>query len=321
MVSIRDVLGLVAENARRTGYPLPVPSDVSYRWARGLGLPSRGDTYLYTGALYQLVPYINSLVAQLEQLSRSRAAGVAVRLARALSKVVDLSRLAPKPDPRDVEYSEAVLRSIVSLLGEAGVRVAYLYEDDLYSGVLLHDMGLDELFADHARRVYRRLVERGAKRLVTVDPHTTYVLSKVYPEYVDGFSVEVVNYLELLAEALEEGRLKPRRRLGERRVIHDPCLYGRVLDIVEQPRRLLEAAGVEVVEPRRSRRMTYCCGGPVEALSPRLARRIAETRVAELRERAERIVTLCPICYANLSRVAGRDSVDDIAVVLARAYA
>ncbi len=320
MVEVDQIVKMIAENARKTGMPVPVPREAVYEWAKPLNIPPRGDVYLYTGALYQLVPYINSLVKQLEQLSRSRAAGVALRLARAAARIVDLTRLVLKPSSEDIEFPRKVLSSIASLLREAGISYAYLYKDDAYSGVLLHDIGLEDLFAEHAKRVYARLRERGARRIITVDPHTTYALAQLYPEYVDGFDMEVVNYLELLAEALDSGRLKPRRNVGEKVTIHDPCLYARVLNIVEQPRRLLKAAGIELVEPRRSGRMTYCCGGPVEAFSPHLARRIAETRVRELKEAAERIVTLCPICYANLVRVAGRETVTDIAVVLAKAF-
>ena len=321
MSALDQVLSLMAEYVERTGFPLPVPKGFQYRWAEPLGLPRRGRVYLYTGALYQLAPYVEALVEQLERVEERPGAGIVLRLARAVSRVVDLSKIAVRPDPARVEQVERVLRSVAGLLRAAGVKYAYLYEDDLYSGILLYDMGLDEAFERHARRVYARLRERGAEKVITVDPHTTRALRQVYPEYVPGFDLEVVSYLEVLDEALGAGRLRPSASLGLRAVIHDPCVYARFLGIVEQPRRLLRAAGVELAEPPRSRRMTYCCGGPAEAVLPALARRIAETRMGELAGVGDTVVTLCPICLVNLGRAArGRARVVDAAELLARAF-
>ena len=266
------------------------------------------------------MPYINSLVKQLEQLEKKPVGGVVLRVAKVVAKVVDLSKLAVKPDPREVEHVNRILESIANLLQRAGVDYAYLYEDDMYSGVILYDMGLEDAFQKHAEKVYRRLRGRGAEKVVTVDPHTTHVLRDVYPRYIDGFSLEVVNYLELLDKSAAEDKLVAKTKLGEKMVIHDPCLYARSLDIIEQPRRLLRLAGIELEEPRRSRKLTYCCGGPVEALSPRLAERIATTRLRELGEKSSSIITLCPICYANLSRVAEKETIEDISLVLAKAF-
>lgn len=320
MVDVKQVLTFMAENTLRTGLPVPAPRDVAYKWAEPLRLPRRGRAYLYTGALYQLVPYINSLVRYLEGLESKRGSGLMLRVARAVSRVVDLSKIAVKPDPRDVEYVNSVLASIARLLKWSGVDYGYLYEDDLYSGAILYDMGLEEAFQAHAERVYKRLKARGAEKVITVDPHTTYVARDVYPKYIDGYSLEVVNYLEILADkASESGSPQIRGTAGDA-VIHDPCLYARGLGIIEQPRRLLHLAGIRLQEPRRSGRLTFCCGGPVEALSPALARRIAETRLKELREASKTIVTMCPICYANLSRAARDESITDISLILAKAF-
>lgn len=313
-MDVREILRLMAENVSRTGFPIPVPREAVYSWAEPLKLPRGRPTALYTGALYQLIPYINSLVRALERLEKSSAGGLALRLARSVGRIVDLSKLAARPDRREVEWAEGVLRSIARLLSSAGVDYGYVYERDIYSGVLLYDMGLDDVFAEHAARVYRELKAEGVERVITIDPHTNNVLREAYPKYVDGFDLEVVNYLELLAE---KGVGFSGGEAGEW-VIHDPCFYARYAGIIEQPRKLLRTAGYKVLEPKRSGRMTYCCGGPLESVSPGLARRIAETRMKELTSKSRNIVTLCPICYANLGRVKPEGVViRDIAELLA----
>ncbi len=314
-MDVKLILSLLAENVERTGYPVPVDPERIYSWAKPLNLPRGGRAVLYTGALYQLAPYINSLVRHLESLEGRRAGGLALRLAKTLGKIIDLGKVVAKADPGEIRAAEEILRSIARLLSAAGVEYGYLYEDDMYSGVILYDMGLDEAFARHAKRVAEALMRSGASLVITVDPHTTHVLRSVFPEYVDGFSLEVKNYLEILSENTES--LKPRaEEAGYRVAIHDPCFYARHEGIVEEPRRLLRLAGLEIGEPSRSGRMTYCCGGPVEAISPSLSRRIAETRLQELRGVGGRIVTMCPICYINLRRVGG--DVEDIALHLSR---
>ena len=313
MLDVKEILLMMAEETRRRGLPVPVKPEIIHEWSEGLDLPREGDALLYTGGLYQLMPYINAMVRYLERLEGSRASGLLLRAARRL-KLTDLAGVFAKPSKAEVEYSRRVLRAIVELLAEAGVRIAYRPDVDGYSGVLLYDLGLEEVFQEHASRVYKALKGAGASLVVTVDPHTTHVLREVYPEYIDGFDLEVKSYLEVL----DEKGYKPVSGRGEGElVIHDPCLYARGLGIIAQPRRLLAGAGYRVVEPKRSGRMTYCCGGPIESIAPRLSRTIAEARFRELRERGRRIVTLCPICYANLSRVADDAEVIDISLLLA----
>ncbi|NOZ89585.1 MAG: (Fe-S)-binding protein, partial [Crenarchaeota archaeon] len=207
------------------------------------------------------------------------------------------------------------------LAAEAVGGLAYLYEDDLYSGVILYDLGLDEAFARHAEKVWARLRSRGVEEIVTLDPHTTHVMREVYPRYVDGYSLTVRSYLE----ALDEAGWSPGNVAGAggRVVVHDPCLYARGLGVVEQPRRLLRRAGYEPVDPPRSRGDTYCCGGPVRAVAPGLSNAIAGERLEELASTGARVVAvMCPICFLNLSRAAaGRGDVElrDIAELLAAA--
>lgn len=311
MLDPKLVSDLVARYMRDTGLPVPAPKEALYRWAEPLRLPRRGPRYLYTGGLYQLMPYIQAMVKYLEKMEEGRAGRLALGIAGRLAGLGGLAKAVARPDKGLVAYSESVLRGIAGHLRRAGVEYAYLYEDDLYSGVILHDLGLDEDFARHANMVYRRLRERGVESVITVDPHTTHMLRSIYPKYVDGYSLEIKTYIELLDEAGYQAKSS-----GEA-VIHDPCLYARFEGVVEQPRRLLSRSGVEAKEPRRSRRMTYCCGGPIEGLAPSLSKRIARIRMDELRRVSSRIVVMCPICYANLSSVAPEGvEVVDLALVL-----
>jgi len=41
---------------------LPLSTKVATKWTEGLDLPRGGETVLYTGMMYQLIPYIEGLV-------------------------------------------------------------------------------------------------------------------------------------------------------------------------------------------------------------------------------------------------------------------
>ena len=301
MEAIKAILDFLAESTLKTGLPIPIPTEEIYSWAAPLNLPARGERILYTGALYQLMPYFERITRYLEALEGLRGVEVFLRLSRAFIASPKLVKVLLSPPAREAGRPRVILTRISKLLNAAGISHAYPYEADLYSGVLLYDLGYEEAFTTVATRVYKALKERGAREVVTVDPHTTHVLRKVYPRYVDGFDLEVRNYLEIVSKAVEEGKVRL-RGLVEEAVIHDPCFYARYEGLIEEPRRILEAAGVKVKEPRRTRETTYCCGGPIESISPRLSSRIAETRLRELAERSKVVIVLCPICYANLSR-------------------
>ena len=313
----KDVLALLAQNLGFRGSVLPLPARYLTSWAKGLGLPRGGEVIIYTGHMYQLVPVIRLMEEQAKGLAPERRARLA-RLARLLNPVVNVSafsRFMVSAAAR--RRYERCLQNIVSLLRLAGLEPGYLYEVEKYAGALAFDLGLDGPFKRHAQRVTKRLKEKGVKEIITVDPHTTEVFKNVYPKVVSGFNIRVRSYLEVLAEA----GLKARLPWEEEFVFHDSCVYARYLGLIDEPRRLLEAAGVKVLEPDMARELTHCCGGPVESLFPEKAEEVARARMEQLASRGRRIITACPICWLNLERVKDpRVEVFDISEVLAPAF-
>jgi Fe-S oxidoreductase len=311
----RDVAGILADNLRLRGSVLPIPARRATRWARELGLPRGGRTVLYTGMMYQLIPYIERLVTLSSRLGDSPLARLSGAGRRA-NRVVNLLGLVARPPARERAEYDRILADIARLLRSAGVEFGYLYEDDLYAGALAWDMGADEAVAAHARRVAAAFRAGGVREVITVDPHTTTMLRNVYPSLVDDFDVRVRSYLEVLAER----GLPAAAPLRGRVVIHDSCVYARAENVIEAPRELLAAAGLTVGEPENARKQTWCCGGPAEALYPAKAAAVAARRVDQLRAVAPDCVTMCPICLINLRKAAGGTMrVRDISDYLAQA--
>jgi Fe-S oxidoreductase len=314
---IRPLLGILADNLRKRGSVLPLSRKKAVGWAKGLDLPRGGETVLYTGHIYQLMPAIARLeetMVSMEHSWKRKFLGVG----RTINRAVNVSAFMVREDPEMRAVFEGRLVCIAKLLRRAGVAFGYLYEDELYSGALIHDQGVDDVFVDHARRVAKILSENGVRRVITVDPHTTNIMRTVFPEVLPGFDVEVKSWLEILDGVLPASD----RPLGQEVVIHDSCVYARSENVLDEPRRLLQRAGASIREPEFSGRRTLCCGGPIESLFPSRARSICSKRMDQLERMGERIVAMCPICLVNLERVARDRSVvvNDICEVLAEAY-
>lgn len=315
-VPIASTLGMLGDNLRKRKSALPLGRRARTAWARGLDIPHGGETVLYTGQMWQMVPAINAMSHQLGKHENSRSAWL-FGFARSMNRLVNLTPLLARTRPADRRAYNERLRNIARLLRASGVEFGYLYEKELYTGALAHDEGLDAAFVRHAALVQRTLKENGVRRVITVDPHTTNMLRSVYPKLLPGFDVAVQSYLEVLGER----RPKALQQLGQSATIHDSCVYARYEGVLEQPRRLLAEGGVTLVEPELSGKLTFCCGGPLETLFPGKSAEIAQRRVAQLSACSPNVVTACPLCLANLKRVAPDDvKIRDISEYLVDAY-
>ncbi|MEI6448587.1 MAG: (Fe-S)-binding protein [Actinomycetes bacterium] len=312
-----EVIGILGDNLRLRNSVLPLPTKVATKWTEGLDLPHGGQTVLYTGLMYQLIPYIEGLVKAQIKMGDSWM-GKYTGLGRKVNRFLNVSAFMARPSAEERAVYDQVPINVVHLLRKAGVEFGALYEDDLYSGALAYDLGLDEVVVEHAKKVHAIFKKRGVKTVITIDPHTTTMLRSVYPKILEGYDIEVRSYLEVLAEK----GMTPSTMLSGDVAIHDSCVFARYEGIVDEPRELLAAAGVTVRDPENTGRQTWCCGGPVESLYPAKAAANAEKRVAQLRAAAPDAVTMCPMCFVNLSAAAG-DTMrfKDISQYLREAYA
>jgi Fe-S oxidoreductase len=314
---IKPILGILSDNLRKRGSVLPLSKKACTGWSQGLALPRGGDTVLYTGHMYQLIPAIDAMSTQMAVFENSRITKL-FGLGRVVNKFINLSFFMSLTASRELKAeNDKVLRQIATLLMQADVDFGYLYEDELYSGALVFDQGMDDIFEKHARRVYAMFQRNGVRNIITVDPHTTNMLREVYPRFIPEFDITVQSYLEVLAEKAPDVV----NALDESVVVHDSCVYARYEGMIDPPRTLLRAAGVSVKEPELCGKVTHCCGGPIEALFPSEAHRIAEERITQLAEAGDTVATMCPICWVNLRKAAkGKVGVKDISETLVRAY-
>jgi len=313
----KHVLGILVDNLLKRKSVLKLSSRTTTRWARGLNIPRGGETILYTGHMYQLIPAISALAAKMAFFENSWITNF-FGMGRFLNKFVNLAWFMAHTDAKETKHYNDILSNIAQLLQAAEVDFGYLYEEEMYSGALVHDEGVDDAFKQHAQRVFEVFKRNGVKSVITVDPHTTNMLRSVYPEYVEGYDLEVKSYLEVLID----NNVEVPRTLDLDVTIHDSCVYARYEDIVNEPRRLLSQAGATIIEPENAGKLTHCCGGPIESFFPGKAQAIASKRIEQLAAAGGNIVAMCPICLVNLKHAAKDKNIDvkDISEYLVDAY-
>ena len=306
MFNPKDIIEALAGNVRKTRSPFGTPRFMVNGWWKKMSLPRKGDTLLFTGLMYQFVPYIEKMTTYLEKYEDTKVAGL-IRFGKYQPKRLSGIGLALLTPGEEKKKANEVLQNIARVLQKSSVPFFYRPELDFYSGILLYDLGDQESFVEHARFVVHRLKKAGVTRIITVDPHTTYALKVLYPK-VTGENFEVKAYFELVDFKSENNR--------GRVTLHDSCFYGRYLELSEAPRKALAGLGIDCVEVRNSGVFTSCCGGPAESISPRLSREIMGRRVEELQGTGAPIVAMCPICLGSL-RKSGAE-VEDLSTVMAR---
>jgi Fe-S oxidoreductase/nitrate reductase gamma subunit len=183
-------------------------------------------------------------------------------------------------DPRN----QRVNRSLARVLQHAGADFGILHDAERTAGCDVRRAGEEGLWASLAEQNIATISACDFKRIFSSDPHGYHTLKNEYPEL--GGKWTVIHHSELLHELIEAGRLQPRNKLGYRVTYHDPCMLGRYNGVFDQPRRVIEALGLELVEMPRNRSNSFCCGAGggriwMKELRPEGVRRPSEQRIDE----------------------------------------
>lgn len=229
---------------------------------------------LYTGQLYQVTPFLDKIRDLLERVENVE------ELLFTLYTHFDSIWAFIQPSRAVKERYYSIVKRAYSKLRQKGVDVGYDFSIDYYSGIIYHDLG-SRYFNDYAKIMVEKL--RG-KKLITIDPHTTYAVKVLYKKVDPTFDAEVHHYSEFL-----------KVENASDFVDHESCYLIRYLNM-QLPS--------NAVKPEESGKEMGCCGGPIEFVSPRLATEIAKLRMEKLLKTGKsKVLVWCPICLSNLSRI------------------
>jgi succinate dehydrogenase/fumarate reductase iron-sulfur protein len=202
-------------------------------------------------------------------------------------------------DARNME----IARAMASMFNSLGVSFATLGTEEWCCGDHMLRMGEKGLFEELAIHNIEMFKKSNTEKIVTLSPHCYNTFKNDKP-YTDA-KLNVQHYTQFLAEAIRQGKIKPAKTVKRRVAYHDPCFLGKRNEIYDAPRQVLQSIrGLELVEMRRTRQSSFCCGGGAgrvwtEEAEPE--KRPCVDRVKEaLNLNVDTIAVACPFCVTTL---------------------
>ncbi len=190
-----------------------------------------------------------------------------------------------------------ITKNVTKIFQKANLDFGILYEGEKNSGNDVKRVGEEGLFDMLKEKNIETLKKSKFKTIVTTDPHTYHTLKNEY----DLNGVKILHYTELLYRLINEKKIIVNKKLGMKVTYHDPCYLGRYNNIYEEPRWILKAIGLELLEMPRNRKRSFCCGaggGRIWMEDPpeiKIKERPAENRIREAVSIGVNIfVTACP---------------------------
>jgi Fe-S oxidoreductase len=203
-----------------------------------------------------------------------------------------------------------IYTSALEVLQKIGLDV-YVHREEGTCGADLYDLGfIDELKVLFGRKCesMRQFI---GKNLIFIDPHTQEFVLRNWPQHLKWRErLMGRHFSEVLLEVLKRSKIRTKSQEKVTVSYHDPCILGRGLGIYEAPRELITYfKGVTLLELRRNRRNSYCCGagdGTRGKAFPKYSEWVARERFKEFRETgADILITSCPHCKNMFQEILG----------------
>lgn len=223
---------------------------------------------------------------------------------------------------------EGVAASVVKILRKARVDFTILGNEEWCCGspvFLAGGYSVGKSFAKHNLDQFKKL---GVKRIVTACAGCYRAFKIVYPRILgDKWDLEVLHISELVAELLEQNKLKYKKTIKEKITFKDPCELVRHCGLIEPPREIIEKIpGVRYEDLPSNREEALCCGGGglLKLNNEDLVRQVNSRLIEEIEySEAEIVVNGCPTCLDTIQQGVKKKGLDveviDIAELIKRA--
>jgi len=244
------------------------------------GLQSTVDTALNTGNNMGIAR--EDWIETVEWLEEELQAEVGDKKAR-LPMDEKGARIFYTVNPREPQFFPLSIAAVGKIFYAAGASWTFSSENYDVTNYGLYN-GDDRAAGVMSERLLVSMWELGCKTLVLAECGHGYNSNRwEAPQWLGRkYGVEVKSILQVVADYIEQGRIKLNPELLRERVtLHDPCNLVRLGGVVEAQRFILRRAAADFVEMNPNREKNYCCGGGGGQLSM--------TRFAERRLRAGKI--------------------------------
>lgn len=202
-----------------------------------------------------------------------------------------------------VERNVKATLSMARVLKAAGINFAVLGDAETCCGDPARRAGYEFQFQMMAEQNIEMFKSYNIREIITTCPHCYNTMKHEYPKY--GGHFKVLHSTELIADLMDQGKVKPEKGLSSSFTYHDPCYLGRYNGVYTEPRRILQSIpGTKMKEMERSRDMGFCCGGGGGLMwieeQPGTAK-INQMRIEDvIQTGVDTVVTACPYCLQML---------------------
>jgi Fe-S oxidoreductase len=216
-----------------------------------------------------------------------------------------------------IDTQGPIYKSAINVLMKMKQPVS-LFSTNGCCGSTLFDYGFWDELPGLVDAKLAKMKELEGRTFLHVNPHCQEFITNRYEMIAsDHEPVKGQHISELIAAALTNGKLESKATKKIKVSYHDPCMLGRGLGITEPPRQVLTSLeGVELVEMKRNRQDTFCCGArAVGEYFTDFPRETATQRIEEFKATgADMLITACPYCKGIFQKVLGsqKDRVMDL---------
>ena len=205
-----------------------------------------------------------------------------------------------------------LVKSVAKSSYEALKKASYdfrILKDEGCCGIYFYDAGKMDLAETYFKENINRFKKLGIKRIIVPCVGCYQCFKSYYPKILGKINIEIYHISEILAEEIKKGNLKLESEKIDM-VYHDPCRLGRKEGIYEEPREILRAKGINIVELDNNKEKSACCGAGagIRSLYRDLSEQIAFSYLKNLP--SNNLATSCSFCVFNFRQAAKKNDLD-----------
>jgi len=178
-----------------------------------------------------------------------------------------------------------------AILTNSGINFITLPDNEVCCGIPALNSGYVEDFNSLVEKNKNLFDENSISKIITNCP-------ACYNIFSNNYDIKVEHITKIILDNIH--KLKLRDFNEERATYHDPCNLGRHSGIYEWPREILKKLNFDVVEIKKNRENSMCCGagGGLKTNAPKLSNKIARNLLSHVK--TKKLITTCPMCYVHL---------------------
>jgi len=202
------------------------------------------------------------------------------------------------------DRAKKITRSFVKIMNIAEVNFGVLGVEESSSGDAAKRAGNEFLFQMQAMTNIEVMNAYNVRKIVTTCPHSYNTIKNEYPSLGGNYTVQ--HHTEFILDLISDGKLNIKGDLkGKKIVYHDPCYLGRANGVYDDPRSLIKSLGVEVLDMKRSKSRSFCCGAGGSQMFKDAEKGDKEINIDRTEEalglNPDIIATGCPFCNTMMT--------------------